>query len=188
MSQLTEMRKRCVKYMVQHISKLEAFTEIPRIWQLRGALCKRAYKPHSTLHDNTHRVHSLSVLLTHRPRRIFAFASRTACNDFPRNHPRRLVLTRSIRNHAAVTLLGLSSFFKLVTPPKNRRACTKLPTSCYGSNSNSTRSDSVDESILRRHLSPGLPEPVSEESADVTFPAHLVSTYSTVSSSLFVRV
>jgi len=41
------------------------------------------------------------------------------------------------------------------------------PASGYGSNINSTRSDSVDESILRKHVSSGLPEPLSEERAQL---------------------
>ena len=98
------------------------------IWQLRRAVCKRAYKPQSTLNDNAHRVHSLSVLLTHRARRILASATRTACNDFPRTHPRRLALTRRIGNHAASHFPGPIVFFQVDHPPKEQ-ACTKPPTS-----------------------------------------------------------
>jgi len=45
------------------------------------------------------------------------------------------------------------------------------PAGGYGSNINSTRSNSVDESILCKHVSSGLPEPLSEERAHVAIPS-----------------
>jgi hypothetical protein len=87
-----------------------------------------------------------------------------------------------------VTLPCLSSPFKSISLPKEQ-GHAQHSASTYGSDSNSTRSDDVNELTLRKYLCQACPESLSKEPFDASFPAHAVSfTEFTVRNSFFDRV